>query len=498
MNKKKTMIIATFIIMAFIIIVLTATCIYMIVQKNKKDTEIVEVITATEQSISSEESENDFLEMDLSLKLSNSWESEGSFGSQYEGVITNRGSEETNSWEVSIVVPNDAKLSDSWNGAYSVDGTNLTIKSVEYNANIIPGQNIEFGFILMTNAPCNLEDYALKVSGKEVALHKEQDSKTEATTEEVTEETKKEKTIEKGTPVGTHGRLSVKGVDLVDEKGAKYQLKGISTHGINWFPDYVNDEAFASWKGFGANVIRLAMYTADYNGYCSGGSQEQLKGLIDKGVEAATNQGMYVIIDWHILNDNNPNQNKEEAKKFFKEMSGKYKDYTNVLYEICNEPNGGTTWEDVKSYAEEIIPIIRENDKKGIILIGTPTWSQDVDLAAKNPVKGENLMYVAHFYASTHKDNIRSKVKTAIDSGLPVFISEFSICEASGDGSLDYGEAEEWMKLIRKYNLSYIGWNLSNKNEASSLLTSDNAKISGFQEGDLSESGKWLKEQLEK
>ena len=49
------------------------------------------------------------------------------------------------------------------------------------------------------------------------------------------------------TPVAKHGRLSVKGADLVDSKGNKFQLRGISTHGINWDvgSPYVNTMAIA-------------------------------------------------------------------------------------------------------------------------------------------------------------------------------------------------------------------------------------------------------------
>ncbi|MFR5027413.1 MAG: cellulase family glycosylhydrolase [Coprococcus sp.] len=46
--------------------------------------------------------------------------------------------------------------------------------------------------------------------------------------------------------------------------------------------------------------MRLAMHTSEYNGYCSGGNQAQLRNQIYKGVKYATELGMYVIIDWHI------------------------------------------------------------------------------------------------------------------------------------------------------------------------------------------------------
>ena len=318
-------------------------------------------------------------------------------------------------------------------------------------------------------------------------------------TKEEKEELKKEKTEpEKGTALENHGALSVKGTDIVDKNGDKYQLKGISTHGLAWFPEYVNKEAFETFRDdWGANLIRLAMYTGESGGYCQDGDKEKLKKLVSDGVDFATELGMYVIIDWHILSDNNPLTNQDEAIAFFDEMSAKYADYDNVLYEICNEPNGSTQWSEIKEYAHSVIPVIRANDKDAIIIVGTPTWSQDVDIASDDPITGEtNIAYTVHFYAATHKDNIRNKVKQAHDKGLCVFISEFSICDASGNGGIDYDSAEDWFDMIDEYNLSYAGWNLSNKAETSSIISSDCKKTSGWSDDDLSETGIWLKDKI--
>ena len=178
-------------------------------------------------------------------------------------------------------------------------------------------------------------------------------------------------------------------------------------------------------------------------------------------------------------------------------MSKKYAGYDNVIYEICNEPNGGTTWDDIKSYAEEIIPVIRKNDKNALIIVGTPNWSQDVDTASQNKIEGQkNLVYAVHFYASTHKEEIRSKVETARQNGLPVIVSECSICEASGNGSINYDEAEKWMEMINEYHLSYFAWNLSNKEEQSSLLKSSVTKTGIFETSDFSETGSWFIEKF--
>ncbi len=288
--------------------------------------------------------------------------------------------------------------------------------------------------------------------------------------------------------------LYVEGSRLVDAGGKTAVLRGVSTHGLGWFPQYVNAACFKElhdkWK---MNVVRLAMYTAESNGYCTGGSQKDLKDLVRRGVQYATDNHMYVIIDWHILSDGDPNTYKSQAKAFFKEMASQYKDYDNVLYEICNEPNGGASWKAIKSYAMEVISVIRAYDKDGIIIVGTPNWSQYVDQAAADPITGyNNIMYALHFYADTHRDDLRSTMVSAIQKGLPVFVTEYGICDASGNGAVNEAQANEWIRTMDKYGVSYVMWSLCNKAEAASVLNSSCTKTSGFADGDLSSTGRWL------
>lgn len=292
------------------------------------------------------------------------------------------------------------------------------------------------------------------------------------------------------TPAELHGKLSVSGTNIVDKNGEKFQLKGVSTHGISWFPQYVNQDAFTYMRDeWGLNVVRLAMYSNLSDGYT-----RDLWTTVQNGVDYATNAGLYVIIDWHVLNDQNPNTYKAEAIEFFKSMATKYKDNTNVLYEICNEPNGGVTWEgDIKPYAEEVIAEIRAIDNDAIIICGTPNWSQDVDIVSQSPITDQNnIVYALHFYAATHKENSRTKLTTALNNGLPIFVSEFGICEASGNGTIDVEEANTWISLLNKNNISYVCWNLSNKNEASSIISSSTNKVTGWTEEELSQTGIWL------
>ncbi len=297
------------------------------------------------------------------------------------------------------------------------------------------------------------------------------------------------------TPLEEHGALSVNGTNIIDENGEKFQLKGVSTHGLQWYPQYVNKETFEymrdNWK---INAVRLAMYSDPNVGY-----NTNLHKIVENGVEYATDAGLYVIIDWHILSDGNPNTNKVAAINFFKEMAEKYKENNNVIYEICNEPNGDVQWErDIKPYAQDVIKEIREIDEDAIIVVGTPTWSQDVDVVAKSPINGyENIMYTLHFYAATHKDYLRQKLNTALNTGLPIFVTEFGICDASGNGAVDIEEANKWIDYLNSNNISWMCWNLSNKNESSSILK-NTEKLSNWTKEELSEEGKWLLEALKR
>lgn len=291
------------------------------------------------------------------------------------------------------------------------------------------------------------------------------------------------------------GRLHVSGTVLSDESGNTVQLRGVSTHGLAWFPEYVNKEAFRTLRDdWNANVVRLALYTEEYGGYCSGGDRTKLKQTVADGVEYATELGMYVIIDWHILSDNNPNSHKADAIEFFSEMSARYSGYTNVIYEICNEPHYVNWNNDIKPYAQAVIGAIRANDKNAVIIVGTNTWSQDVDDVIGNRIDDDNVMYALHFYAATHKDYIRDKLKKAIDNGIPVFVSESSICDASGNGGIDYDSANTWLQLMNDNNVSFVAWSLCNKNETSALIRPDCSKKSGWTADELSDAGRWYRE----
>ena len=288
--------------------------------------------------------------------------------------------------------------------------------------------------------------------------------------------------------VSENGKLQVIGTQLSNERGEPVVLRGMSSHGLQWFANFTDRESIAKTARAGANVFRLAMYTGE-NGYLS--QQENIKKVLYNGVDSAIAEDMYVIIDWHILSDGNPMTNVDAAESFFREVSEKYGGYDNVIYEICNEPNGNVTWSnDVKPYAERIIPVIRENDPDGVILVGSPTWSQDIDKAADDPLAFENIMYTCHFYAGTHTQWLRDRITYALEKGAPIFISEWGTSAADGNGGVFLEESQRWLEFLNANNISWVNWSLCDKNEASAAIAA-NAGVN-WSEDTLSESGKFV------
>lgn len=295
-----------------------------------------------------------------------------------------------------------------------------------------------------------------------------------------------------------HGALHVSGRDLYDKDNQKFQLYGLSYHGLQWFGKYVNhDTICALQQNFGINVIRLACYTTE-NGYVDGGAlvKSNYKDYIDKAIKCANEIGLYVVIDWHMVGavdvkDKNPLSYIEDAKEFFTYVSTKYKDYNNVIYEIMNEPCGETTWDDCKEYANTIIPIIRENTN-AVILVGNPHWSSDLVSVEASPLTGyNNIMYTYHFYANDIK--IPDAVVNAYNAGLPVFISEFGFMDATGDGAMNYTTGENWLATLDNLNISYIAWNISNSKGSASILKQGNGTMTDFTDNNLKEWGIYLR-----
>lgn len=438
-------------------------------------------------------------------KKSSSWEEGGKKCGGYEIVITNNG-DTVNSWTAKVTVPGNTKLMSQWNGIFSISGNTMTVKNESYNGTIEKGKSVSFGFNYSADAYIN--EGKVTVNGSTAGTSAGNNSNNNNNNNNNTSTTKKPAATvppapsdPKGTtPVSQHGQLSVKNGQLVDKSGKGYQLRGMSTHGLTWFPEFVNESAFKTLRDdWNTNVVRLAMYVDEWgNGQCYMGNRSGSLELLEKGVDICVKLDMYVIIDWHVLNPGDPSKYTNEAKSFFETVSKRYAKYPNVIYEICNEPNGGASWSgNIKPYAEKIIPVIRKNAPNSVIIVGTPTWSQEIDKPLSDPLSYKNVMYAFHFYAATHA-GLRSNVENCVAQGLPVFVSEFGTCDASGGGANDFNETQKWLSYFDKQGISYCNWSICNKDETCSVLRPGTSANGNWSESDLTENGKWMRNWLKK
>lgn len=293
-------------------------------------------------------------------------------------------------------------------------------------------------------------------------------------------------------PVKDNGLLKVSGIQLVNKKGQPVVLRGMSYGWHNWWPRFYN-AGTVSWlkKDWGCNVVRAAMGVEPDGGYIKAPawSKERIKAVIDAAIE----EGIYVIVDWH-----SHNIKQEEAKQFFTEIATTYGKQPNIIYEIFNEPER-QSWADVKAYSIELIKTIRAIDPDNIILVGSPHWDQDIHLVADDPIKGyNNLMYTLHFYAATHKQSLRDRGDYAIKKELPVFISESAGMEATGNGSLNEQEWNEWITWAEKNRISWITWSVSDKDETCSVLLPTASSTGNWTDKDLKPSGLKARELIRK
>nr|UNG40291.1 glycoside hydrolase family 5 subfamily 2 [Gaurotes virginea] len=293
--------------------------------------------------------------------------------------------------------------------------------------------------------------------------------------------------------VSKHGHLSVVGPDLVNKNGDKVQLKGMALYWSQWKPQYWNAETVAAIHNTcHSNVVRASMGVDTVDGGYLTDPDGQMA-LVETVVEAAIANDLYIIVDWH---EEHADRNLERAKDFFDKISKKYGSYPNIMYETFNEPLEVSWSDNLKPYHEEIIKTIRVNDPNNVIIVGTPSWSQRVDLAAEDPITDQkDIMYTLHFYAGTHKQWLRDTAQSAIDDGLPIFVSSYSTVDSTADGPVDAEEAQLWWDWLDENNISYVNYELSDIDESTSALVPGTTADDVCQEEFLSESGLLVVEQ---
>ncbi|GAB3710874.1 hypothetical protein GCM10027590_03650 [Nocardiopsis nanhaiensis] len=301
--------------------------------------------------------------------------------------------------------------------------------------------------------------------------------------------------------VDAHGQLEVCGTRLCDENGEPVQLTGMSSHGLQWFDDCLTDDSLdALADDWNSDVMRVAMYVQE------GGYETDPRGFTDRVhelIEEGTARGMYVIVDWHTLDPGDPNENTDMAIDFFTEIASVHADKDNLLYEIANEPHG-VSWDTIKGYAEEMIPVIREHDADTPVLVGTRAYSSlgvsegsDHTEIVDDPVDADNIMYTFHFYAASH-DGEHYDVFEQAAQELPLFVSEFGTQEYTGDGPDDFESGQRYLDLMAEEQISWVNWNYSDDFRSGAVFEPGTCDAGGPFAGtdSLKPAGEWIRERI--
>lgn len=287
-----------------------------------------------------------------------------------------------------------------------------------------------------------------------------------------------------------HGKLSIKGTQLIDQDGKPLMLRGMSSHGIAWYPEYTNYASLKTLKEYGANAFRVAMYVDQNDGYLE--EPDLNKKLLYSAIENSLAADLYTIVDWHVLKDENPNHNIEEAIAVLEEVAQRYGDNPGIIYEICNEPNGDTTYEDIVNYAEQVIPIIRKYAPDSLILVGTPNFCTSLSEAIEKPIQHSNIMYTYHYYAGVSDCRFAmEEIERGIKNGLPVFVSEWGL-DGHEVTEQHWKDTVAFLDYLEKEKIGWINWSLCNKEEGYSMLKPDSIKLHGWDIEDMSDSGKFV------
>ena len=291
--------------------------------------------------------------------------------------------------------------------------------------------------------------------------------------------------------VSQHGHLQTKGNKIVDQKGNPVMLRGISLFWSQWMGQFWNANVLATLKNdWHANVVRAAM-GVEMGGYLENPAVEKQK--VFDIVEAATQLDMYVIIDWH---DHNGQDHSDQAVQFFTEMAQKYGNRPNVIFETFNEPLDWPNWSSViKPYHQKVVGAIRQHSNN-LVVCGTRTWSQRVDEAASDPLPFSNIAYTLHFYAGSHRQDVRDIAQQGLNKGAAVFVTECGVSEASGAGNFDRDEFERWLGFMENNHISWAVWALDDKSETSALLNPGANPQGGWDISQLSPGGQYIRESI--
>lgn len=301
------------------------------------------------------------------------------------------------------------------------------------------------------------------------------------------------------TPVGRNGRLHVCENTLCNERNEQVQLRGMSSHGIQWLGNCLTDESLDTLAyEWNSDLLRISMYVQE-GGYET--DPEGFTNQVNSLIEMASNRGMYVIVDWHQLTPGDPNANTELAIEFFTKIAKMNAHRNNIIYDVANEPNN-VSWSRIRDYAMKVIPVVQRFDSDAVVLIGTHAWASmgvsdggSAREIVNNPIPLDNIMYTYHFYAASHGKQYRDNLEWAAQR-LPIFVTEWGTQNSAGEGANNFTSSQAYLDIMNRYNISWANWNYSDDWRSGAVWKSGTCSSGNWSDSNLKEAGLWIKDKI--
>lgn len=299
-----------------------------------------------------------------------------------------------------------------------------------------------------------------------------------------------------------NGPYKVVGNKIVGADGKPYIFHGVGRDGLEYNctgegPLDVQHLAFigAARSGggalpgtyWGANTVRLPLsegfWLKGVKGWCSAG---QYQAKVKQAIDNLTTLKLNVIIDLHWADAAGQAGRggapiampDADSVTFWKQVASIYKGYSNVLFELYNEPHPGNNWacwvagcqitndkvtsndcNCVKTFAyqgvgmQTLVNTVRSVGANNVVFVGGLNWGYDLSQLPKYQLSGSNIVYDTHPYPYA------SKMPGDWDRAFGNLTAKYPIISAES-GQYDCGTnfEKQLLSYFDAHRMSWIAW----------------------------------------
>lgn len=216
------------------------------------------------------------------VKSGSTWEENGNKCGSAEVIVRNNSGSAVGSWKVSFTVPNGFKITNSWGGNFTVNGSTVTVSNVDYNGNIPAGGSVSGGFNYSSPSalnPSGGSGSGTPSSSSNSSQSSQSSTPTQSSSQSYTPPTGEVKELLTRSDKAVQGDdwLHTDGNKILDKNGKQVWLTGVNwfgyNTGTNTFDGLWNSQLVPSVKAIadhGFNLIRVPISVQLINQWAAG------------------------------------------------------------------------------------------------------------------------------------------------------------------------------------------------------------------------------------